>query len=218
MTLLSDTTLESLNPSVAVPRHNRRALTSGILHVSVGGFHRAHHAMYVDRFPARGRAPNWGICGVGLLVTDSKMREVIRAQDCLYTLVLKHPDGRWEPKVVGSILEYLIFPDQAEAVIERLATTSTCLVSLTIRPACSKPSGCCGIWGCKDTRTFMAKIRAEVRPGAKRPARVPEMPLRNVSITAACAACDGPLPQGRPCTTCSDGVHQKAWRVPNHPS
>jgi len=35
------------------------------------------------------------------------MRDVLAAQDGLYTLVLRHSDGTWEPRVIGSIVEYL---------------------------------------------------------------------------------------------------------------
>ena len=43
------------------------------------------------------------------------------AQDCLYTLVVKHPDGTLEGRVIGSIIEYLFAPDDPEAVIEKMA-------------------------------------------------------------------------------------------------
>ena len=53
-------------------------------------------------------------------------------QDCLYTLVLKHSDGTWEPRVIGSIVQYLFAPDDPEAVIEKLADPATRIVSLTV--------------------------------------------------------------------------------------
>lgn len=54
------------------------------------------------------------------------------AQDCLYTLALKHADGTWDTRVIGSIVEYLFAPDDPEAVIEKMAAESTRIVSLTI--------------------------------------------------------------------------------------
>ena len=60
------------------------------------------------------------------------MRESWTAQDCLYTLVLKDPDGSWEPRVIGSIVEYLFAPDDPEAVIEKMADPATRIVSLTV--------------------------------------------------------------------------------------
>lgn len=39
------------------------------------------------------------------------------------------------------------------------------------------------------------------------------MSSRNVSVTASCAVCGGPLPKGRPRTTCGDACRQKAFRL-----
>jgi mannitol 2-dehydrogenase len=63
---------------------------------------------------------------------DRRMKQVLDAQDGLYTLVLKHSDGTYEPRVIGSIVEYLYAPDDPEAVIEKMAAESTRIVSLTI--------------------------------------------------------------------------------------
>ena len=102
------------------------------MHIGVGGFHRAHQAMYHDRLMNEGKALDWGICGVGVLASDRKMQEALAAQDCLYTVVEKHADGAREARVVGAITEYLFAPDDAEAVIEKMAAEPTRIVSLTI--------------------------------------------------------------------------------------
>jgi mannitol 2-dehydrogenase len=129
---LNAKTLPTLASTVAIPTYDRAAVRTGIVHVGVGGFHRAHQAMYVDRLMNAGAALDWGICGVGLLPGDAAMRDVMAAQDGLYTLVLCHPDGSWEPRVIGSIVEYLYAPDNPEAVIEKMAGPSTRIVSLTV--------------------------------------------------------------------------------------
>ena len=46
--------------------------------------------------------------------------------------VVKHADGTLEARVVGSIVEYLLAPDDPEAVIEKMAAESTWIVSLTV--------------------------------------------------------------------------------------
>ncbi|HEY3688972.1 MAG TPA: mannitol dehydrogenase family protein [Pseudonocardiaceae bacterium] len=104
----------------------------GIVHFGVGGFHRSHQAMYLDRLMRDGKALDWGICGVGVLPSDRRMKDVMAAQDCLYTLVVKHPGGSLEPQVIGSIVQYLFAPDDPEAVIEKLADEQTRIVSLTV--------------------------------------------------------------------------------------
>ena len=129
---LTPASLSSLDPAVATPSYDRTRVTAGIVHFGVGGFHRAHQAMYLDRLMNEGKALDFGICGVGVMPFDKKMKEAMDAQDCLYTLVLKYPDGTFEPRVIGSIVEYLYAPDDPEAVIEKMAAESTRIVSLTV--------------------------------------------------------------------------------------
>src|SRR4029078_9470097 len=114
------------------PSYNRDEIGIGIVHFGVGGFHRAHQAMYVDRRLEMGLAKEWGICGVGVLPADRKMAEVMTAQDSLYTLALENPDGDHNARVIGSIVDYRYAPDDPEAVIELLAAPTTHIVSLTI--------------------------------------------------------------------------------------
>ena len=117
---------------VAKPTYDRGALRVGIVHFGVGGFHRAHQAMYLDALMNEGKALDWAICGVGVLRHDKRMREVMQEQDCLYTLVIKHPDGELEPRIIGSIVDYLFAPDDPTAVVARMADPATRIVSLTV--------------------------------------------------------------------------------------
>jgi mannitol 2-dehydrogenase len=129
---LNARTLTYWSGRLPVPAYDRGLVTPGVVHVGVGGFHRAHQAMYHDRLMNQGTALDWGICGVGIMPADRAMRHVLDAQDGLYTLVLKHSDGTYEPRVIGSIVEYLFAPDDPEAVIEKMAAPSTRIVSLTV--------------------------------------------------------------------------------------
>ena len=129
---LNAQTLAHLSGQLPVPAYDRDLVTPGVVHFGVGGFHRAHQAMYHDRLLNQGTALDWGICGVGVMAADRRMKEALDAQDGLYTLVLKHSDGTYEPRVIGSIVEYLFAPDDPEAVIEKMAAPSTRIVSLTI--------------------------------------------------------------------------------------
>jgi mannitol 2-dehydrogenase len=129
---LNASTLSALPGDLPVPAYDRGLLRTGIVHFGVGGFHRAHQAIYLDRLMNDGKALDWAICGVGVMPADRHMREVLDAQDGLYTLVVKAPDGTLEPRVIGSIKEYLFAPDDPSAVIEKLASPSTKIVSLTV--------------------------------------------------------------------------------------
>jgi len=124
--------LASFAPTLPTPTYDRAQIRTGIVHIGVGGFHRAHEAAYLDQLMNEGKALDWGICGVGLLEHDRRMHEIMTAQDCLYTLVVKHADGTLEPRVVGSIIQYLFAPDDPEAVLAVMADPGTRIVSLTI--------------------------------------------------------------------------------------
>jgi mannitol 2-dehydrogenase len=130
--LLSQSTLGQLPIEVPTPGYDRDSLEVGIVHLGVGGFHRAHQAMYLDALMNEGKALDWALCGVGVLPHDRRIIETLRAQDGLYTLVVKHPDGRREPRVIGSVAEVLLAPDDAQAVLDRMADPRTRIVSLTI--------------------------------------------------------------------------------------
>lgn len=132
MTQLSSLTLAELTDEVRVPRYDRAGLTAGIMHFGVGGFHRAHQALMIDDLLNQGLARDFAICGVGVLASDAGMRDVLKAQDGLYTLVEKHADGHLEGRVIGSIIDYMFAPDDVEAVIERMASPEVRIVSLTV--------------------------------------------------------------------------------------
>ncbi|MDF2441326.1 MAG: mannitol 2-dehydrogenase [Abditibacteriota bacterium] len=128
---LSQANLALLSPLVQIPRYDRRHIGQGIVHIGVGGFHRAHQTVYTEELFKRGQDLQWGFCGAGLLPHDARMRDVLRSQDCLYTLVERDTHGD-SARVVGSITEFLFAPDEREAVIEKMAAPATRIVSMTI--------------------------------------------------------------------------------------
>jgi mannitol 2-dehydrogenase len=130
MTELNQANLGSL--TIPVPSYDRSQVKVGIVHFGVGGFHRAHQAMYIDQLMEQGKALDWGICGVGVMPFDLKMKEAMQSQDCLYTLVEKARDGSWTPRIIGSIVQYLYAPDDPDAVIEKMTDHATRIVSLTV--------------------------------------------------------------------------------------
>lgn len=128
---LNEASLARLNRSVRVPEYDRHEITNGIIHIGVGGFHRAHQALYLDNYFHENPRSEWGICGVGLLEFDQRMRDALRSQDCLYTLVERSPEGD-SARVIGSITEYLFAPENRQAVIDALANPQCRIVTLTI--------------------------------------------------------------------------------------
>ncbi|WP_375384035.1 mannitol dehydrogenase family protein [uncultured Microbacterium sp.] len=147
-------------PIVAI-NYDRSAVQVGIVHFGVGNFHRSHEAMYVDKLLRAGGSKEWGICGVGVLPSDTRMREALRGQALEYTLVERHPDGSTPATRIGSIVEYLSAPTELESVLERLADPATRIVSLTITEGGYNISDATGLF---DTTT--PAIIADAVPGA----------------------------------------------------
>jgi mannitol 2-dehydrogenase len=129
---LSVENLSALDDRVARPTYRPDQLSVGVVHFGVGGFHRSHQAMYLDRLMNRGLALDWGICGVGVMPADKAMRDALSGQDRLYTLVLRQGPGQLDARVIGSIIEYIFAPDEPERVLEVLTDPRTRIVSLTI--------------------------------------------------------------------------------------
>ncbi|HYN94348.1 MAG TPA: mannitol dehydrogenase family protein [Pilimelia sp.] len=125
-------TLAACGERLPVPTYDRSRVRAGVVHVGVGAFHRAHLAMYHDRLMAQGAGMDWGICGVGVMPADRLMKDALAAQDGLYTLVLKHADGNYEPRILGAIVDYLFAPDDPEAVVRKMAEPAIRIVSLTV--------------------------------------------------------------------------------------
>ncbi len=117
---------------VPVPTYDRRRLRPHILHVGVGGFHRAHLALYTHELAEAGS--EWGIRGVGLLRQDAGMADALVPQDYLYTLVERGRDGP-RPQIVGSIIEYRLAYDRPRDAVELAADPRVAIVSLTITEA-----------------------------------------------------------------------------------
>ena len=128
---LNTSALGELPAEVSVPTYDRQRVTSSIVHIGVGGFHRSHQAVYVDDLCQDHGDTEWGFCGVGLLSHDTAIRDALQSQDCLYTVVERSASGD-SARVIGSIVEFLFAPDNPVAVIEKMAADTTRIVSLTI--------------------------------------------------------------------------------------
>jgi mannitol 2-dehydrogenase len=133
ISLGQDQLAEIARRGVPVPAYDRGRLVPRIVHVGVGGFHRAHLALYAHELATAGG--DWGIAGLGLLDKDAEMAAALRAQDHLYTLIEK---GNGAPcaAVIGSIVGYVHAPDGNDgAVADLIAAPSTAILSMTVTEA-----------------------------------------------------------------------------------
>lgn len=128
---LGNSTLEDLPPSIARPRYDRSALTPGIVHIGLGNFHRAHQAWYTHRLMQDGAAADWAIIGAGVRPYDAQMRDKLRAQDCLTTLIELAPHAT-AAEVTGAMIDYApVAPDNVP-LVAAMARPEIRIASLTV--------------------------------------------------------------------------------------
>ena len=125
---LSAATLDRLPAAIDRPRYDRDALQTGVVHLGLGAFHRAHQAAYTEAVLAGGDR-RWGTIGVSLRSPDT--RDALAPQDNLYTLALR--DGAGERlQVIGGLTACLVAPEDPEGLLAAMARPETRLVSLTV--------------------------------------------------------------------------------------
>lgn len=124
--------LSQLGGAIALPAYTPAMTRQGIVHIGVGGFHRAHEAVYTDTLMNQGVDLDWGICGVGLRPEDRAMRDALASQDYLYTLVELGDQPDLPVRVIGVISDMLLAEESPQALIDKLADPSIRIVSLTI--------------------------------------------------------------------------------------
>jgi fructuronate reductase len=123
---LSATSYPGAIPGVALPSYDRDKVQVGVVHFGPGAFHRAHQAFYFDQLLASD--PRWGICAVSL--KSPGVRDALEPQDGLYTLA--QLDAETTFRIVGSIVEVLVAPEDPPSVFARLAAPTTRIVTLTV--------------------------------------------------------------------------------------
>ena len=131
---MSDVSPAAAKPLTPPKSYDRDKVTAGIVHLSVGNFHRAHQAVYVDQCLALPGQEGWGILGVGLMNTEGERQKAraLQSQEGLYSLTIYPPEGAPSMSVIGSIVGYLHAPDNPESVLTHMADPAIKLVTLTV--------------------------------------------------------------------------------------
>lgn len=124
MTRLSRATLGQLPPAVRRPDFDPSTLRTGIVHLGIGAFARAHLAAYTQ--PLLKYAPSWGIAGVSLRRVDT--HDALSPQDWLYTRAERDRDGE-RLEVMGTLTGVVV---GADAALQRLLDPSVRIVTLTV--------------------------------------------------------------------------------------
>jgi fructuronate reductase len=120
---LSRLTLPLVSPD-SRPAIGRGELRTGIVHLGLGAFHRAHQALYTED----AGDPAYGVCGVTMRSTAAA--ELLSAQDLLYSVLeLDGAGGEHASIRVCGMLTEAVGP---EAGIARIADPAVQVVTMTV--------------------------------------------------------------------------------------
>jgi fructuronate reductase len=128
MKRLCAATLGGLPADVARPDYDRAALATGIVHLGIGAFQRAHQAVYTEGVLNAGDL-RWGIVGASL--RSPAVRDALTPQDNLYTLAVRGAEGE-RLRVIGAIREVLVAPEDPEALLRAMCDPAVKIVTLTV--------------------------------------------------------------------------------------
>ena len=127
MMRLSRHALPGLPRTVRRPDVDGAVLRTGIVHLGLGAFSRAHLAAFTQPLLAAG--PSWGILGVSL--RSKATRDALAPQDFLYTCAAR--DGSGISLAVMSVLTgVLVAPENPAAVVAAMADPAVRIVSISV--------------------------------------------------------------------------------------
>lgn len=128
MTRLDEAALTGLSDDVVRPGYDRAAARTGVVHLGIGAFHRAHQAVVFDDALKSGDL-RWGVLGASL--RSPGVRDQLNPQDGLYTLVVR--DGEREDlRVIGACRSVMVGPEDPAALVAAMADADVHIVTLTV--------------------------------------------------------------------------------------
>lgn len=105
---------------------------TGILHIGVGNFHRAHQAFYTDQLLKDEDQNAWGICGACLLPGDEKTVNNLRSQNLNYTLTVCGRNGDDTVYTITALKDLIWTVEDPQALLSKIADPAVKIISLTI--------------------------------------------------------------------------------------
>jgi fructuronate reductase len=126
-TRLSAAALAGLPTTIRRPSYDRARLKSGIVHLGIGAFHRAHQAVFTEDAIEAGGA-EWGIVGASLQRAD--VPDALGRQDCLYTVERLGEAARY--RVIGAMKQALFALRDRAVLLAALGAPTTHVVTLTL--------------------------------------------------------------------------------------
>ncbi|MEY4556337.1 MAG: hypothetical protein RL093_1456 [Pseudomonadota bacterium] len=120
--------LAALPTRVERPGYDRSRVRTGVVHLGIGAFHRAHQAVVFDDALNAGDL-RWGVVGASLRSPD--VRNQVAPQDGLYTLVVQDGATR-SMRIIGAVQDVMVATDDPAALVEAMASPDVHIVTLTV--------------------------------------------------------------------------------------
>ena len=127
-TRLGNQALAALPVQVAVPGYDRSQVRTGVVHLGIGAFHRAHQAVVFDDALNAGDL-RWGVLGASLRSPD--VRNQLVPQQGLYTVVIEDGTQR-SLRIVGAVQDVRVAADDPASLVEVMASPEVHIVTLTV--------------------------------------------------------------------------------------
>jgi fructuronate reductase len=125
---LSAATIDRLPTDVARFDYDRSAQRTGIVHLGIGAFHRAHQAVFTDAAMSAGDR-DWAIIGASL--RSPAVREALAPQDGLYTVTEKAAAGTGA-RLIGAVRDVVVASDGKDELRRALASPDVAIVTMTV--------------------------------------------------------------------------------------
>jgi len=116
-------------------KYDRSKVEIGILHFGLGGFHRAHQAVFIDKALENG---NLGMGIAAISQRDSSLADEMTAADSIFQV--EENDGiNSELRSIGSIKESLFYPRDEDRILEIARSPKLKAITITVTEKAYKP-------------------------------------------------------------------------------
>jgi fructuronate reductase len=125
---LDEITASSLPSSVAQPAYDRHAAATGVVHLGLGAFHKAHQAVVYEAALNSGDL-RWGVLGASL--RSRGVRDQLAPQGGLYTVTAREGSNE-QTQLIGALRGVLVAPEDPAQLVQAMAKPDVHLVTLTV--------------------------------------------------------------------------------------
>ena len=119
-------------PELFKTRYSKTNCEIGIVHLGFGAFHRAHQAVFFDKFMDVTNDTRWGIAAVNLRKVDSRSFLATSELSDGYVLKTIEPNGKQDFRLVRSHLKFVDAACDADLAYQLLLLPSVKIVTITV--------------------------------------------------------------------------------------